>query len=94
MTLSLYPGENLAAEVEMPANGEGFRGFTLSHNMRSEQEVDELLNAAVFAGARLIKKPSRADWGGYSGYFPIPTGFFGRWRRALSSILIELGETA
>ena len=27
MTLSLYPGENLAAEVEMPANGEGFRGF-------------------------------------------------------------------
>ena len=85
MTLSLYPGENLAAEVEMLANGEGFRGFTLSHNVRTEEEVDELLSAAVFAGARLIKKPSRADWGGYSGYFSDPDGFL--WEVATGSFL-------
>ena len=84
-TLSLYPLENLAAEVAMPQVGEGFRGFTLSHNMRSEQEVDELLSAAVFAGARLIKKPSRADWGGYSGYFSDPDGFL--WEVATGSFL-------
>ena len=85
MTLSLYPGENLAAEVEMPANGEGFRGFTLSHNLRTEQEVDQLISAAVLAGARLIKRASRADWGGYSGYFSDPDGFL--WEVATGSFL-------
>ena len=85
LTLSLYPLENLAAEVAMPAAGEGFRGFTMSHNLRSEQEVDELLSAAVSAGGHLIKKASRADWGGYSGYFSDPDGFL--WEVATGSFL-------
>ena len=85
LTLSLYPLESLAAEVAMPANGEGFRGFTLSHNLRSEREVDELLSAAVSAGGHLIKMASRADWGGYSGYFSDPDGFL--WEVATGSFL-------
>ena len=85
LTLSLYPLESLAADVEMAADGEGFRGFTLSHNLRTEQEVDELISAAVLAGARLIKRASRADWGGYSGYFSDPDGFL--WEIATGSFL-------
>ena len=85
LTLSLYPLQQLAADVQASADGEGFQGFTLSHNMRTEQEVDELLSAAVVAGARLIKPACRADWGGYSGYFSDPDGFL--WEIATGSFL-------
>ena len=85
LTLSLYPRQQLAADVQASADGEGFQGFTLSHNMRTEQEVDELLGAAVLAGARLIKQACRADWGGYSGYFSDPDGFL--WEIATGSFL-------
>jgi len=85
LTLSLYPRQQLAADVQASADGEGFQGFTLSHNMRTEQEVDELLSAAVVAGARLIKPACRADWGGYSGCFSDPDGFL--WEVATGSFL-------
>jgi catechol 2,3-dioxygenase-like lactoylglutathione lyase family enzyme len=85
LTLSLYPREKLAADAQAPANGEGFKGFTLSHNMRNDQEVNDLLSAAVLAGARLIKPACRADWGGYSGYFSDPDGFL--WEIATGSFL-------
>ena len=35
LTLSLYPREKLAADAQASATGEGFKGFTLSHNMRN-----------------------------------------------------------
>ena len=85
LTLSLYPRQQLAADVQASADGEGFQGFTLSHNMRTEQEVDKLLSAAVLAGARLIKQACRAEWGGYSGYFSDPDGFL--WEIATGSFL-------
>lgn len=31
--------------------------------------VDELIDAASGAGARVVKPPQRADWGGYPAYF-------------------------
>jgi uncharacterized glyoxalase superfamily protein PhnB len=36
--------------------------------------VDEVANQAVKAGAKLVKKPQKTDWGGYSGYFADPDG--------------------
>ena len=48
--------------------------FNLAHNVHSEDEVDTLVSAAVSAGAKLIKPPKRADWGGYHGYFSDPDG--------------------
>ena len=37
--------------------------------------VDEVLAAAVDAGARLVKPAVDVFWGGYSGYFADPDGF-------------------
>jgi len=36
--------------------------------------VDEVIAQAVAAGATLAKRPQKAFWGGYSGYFKDPDG--------------------
>jgi catechol 2,3-dioxygenase-like lactoylglutathione lyase family enzyme len=73
--LSLYPREHLAADVGVPAEGSGFPGFSLAHNVGSEAAVDELLRHVAAGGGRIVKPAQRADWGGYSGYFADPDGF-------------------
>ena len=73
--LSLYPRKLLAADAGVPAGGNGFPGFTLAHNVRTEAEVDQLLAEIAAAGGRIVKPAHRADWGGYSGYFADPDGF-------------------
>jgi len=73
--LSLYPRELLAEDATVPAAGSGFRGFTLAHNVASQQEVDRLLRQIEERGGRIVKPARRADWGGYSGYFADPDGF-------------------
>ncbi|MBA2769333.1 MAG: hypothetical protein H0U35_09440 [Sporichthyaceae bacterium] len=56
-----------SAYPPIPQRGTG--GITLALNFGNEQEVDAALAHAVEAGARLVKPASRAEWGGYSGYF-------------------------
>lgn len=83
--LALYPASELAADIGIDAEGSGFRGFTLSHNVSNEHEVEELLRLAVAAGAQLIKPAGETNWGGYAGYFSDPDGFF--WEVATGSFL-------
>jgi len=73
--LSLFPRELLAEDATVPAEGSGFRGFTLAHNVGSQEEVDRLLRQIEERGGRIVKPARRADWGGYSGYFADPDGF-------------------
>jgi catechol 2,3-dioxygenase-like lactoylglutathione lyase family enzyme len=55
--------------------GHGAPGIELAHNVRSPEEVDALLAAAVRAGATLVRPAARADWGGYTGAFADPDGY-------------------
>jgi catechol 2,3-dioxygenase-like lactoylglutathione lyase family enzyme len=73
--LSLYPRKSLAKDATVSAQGSGFRGFALAHNVASIEEVDRTLQQAVDAGATLTKPARKASWGGYSGYFADPDGF-------------------
>ena len=73
--LSLYPRKALAEDAQVSAEGSGFRGFTLAHNVRSTEDVDRTLLEAVAAGACLVKPGQKVFWGGYSGYFQDPDGF-------------------
>jgi hypothetical protein len=72
--LGLYGRDALAEDANVPADGQGFAGFTLAHNVQSEAEVDEVVNQAIAAGASLVKQPQKVFWGGYSGYFKDPDG--------------------
>lgn len=73
--LALYPREALAEDAQVDAEGSGFRAFTLAHNVGSKAEVDQLLQEALEAGAKIIKEAQDVDWGGYSGYFSDHDGF-------------------
>jgi uncharacterized protein len=72
--LSLYPREELAKDAQVSADGSGFGGITLAHNVATREEVDEALAAAERAGATILKPAQMAEWGGYSGYFADPDG--------------------
>jgi catechol 2,3-dioxygenase-like lactoylglutathione lyase family enzyme len=72
--LALYPRKLLAEDANMSPEGTGFSGITIAHNVQSREEVDQLLAQAEQAGAKIIKQPAVASWGGYSGYFADPDG--------------------
>lgn len=62
-----------AESVESPEH-KGFRGVTLAHNVRSNDEVDQVMAAAQTAGGRITKPAQRTFYGGYAGHFTDPDG--------------------
>lgn len=74
MLLGLYPREELAKDAMLSPEGSGFNSFTLAHNLRSEDEVDQLFDELEAKGVTIIKKPEKVFWGGYSGYIADPDG--------------------
>jgi len=76
--LSLYPRDKLAADIsaQLAPTGSGFCGITLAYNARSRDEVRAVFAAAESAGATIAKPPQDTFWGGYSGYFRDPDGYY------------------
>ena len=75
IVLALFDKKGLAADAGVSAEGSGFPGMTLAHNVRSEKEVDEVVQLVTRLGGKVIKKPQRVSWGGYSAYFADPDGY-------------------
>lgn len=73
-SLSLYPREELAKDATVDSSGNGFKGFTLAHNVGSEKEVDELIDDLRKKGVKIVKEPQKVFWGGYSSYVADPDG--------------------
>ena len=73
--LGLYGKTALAADAGVPADGSGFPGFALAHNLESKEEVDRTYREALEAGATGQKEPQEVFWGGYSSYFKDPDGY-------------------
>ena len=72
--ISLYSRNDLAKDATVDSSGNGFKGFTLSYNTRSEKEVDDLINTLRNKGVQIIKEPQKVFWGGYSSYIADPDG--------------------
>jgi hypothetical protein len=75
MALALYPKHLLAEDATVSPEGKGFSGITISHNAKSEKEVDEVLAEVKKLGATIVKPAQKVFWGGYSGYFRDPEGY-------------------
>lgn len=72
--LALHPREMLAADATVPADGHGFPGFSLAHNVRTREDVARTLDEAAAAGATITRPAHDTDWGGHAGYFADPDG--------------------
>ena len=72
--LALYNRQELAKDATVDPEGQGFKGFTMAYNTRSEQEVDELLESLRKQGVPVVKEPQKVFWGGYSSYVSDPDG--------------------
>lgn len=75
IVLALHPRHELAEDTTLPYQSSDFYGITLSHNTKSEAEVDEVMNTVARLGARIIKPAQKVYWGGYSGYFKDLDGY-------------------
>jgi len=76
MVLVLWGRDKLAADCGLADDGPrgGFEGIALAHNVRSDAEVDAIVEAARAAGATVTRAPAETFYGGYAGVFLDPDG--------------------
>lgn len=67
--LALFAAEGFDADT-----GGHTASFSIAHNVDTDQEVDEVVALMVAGGARVLKAPQLADWGGYHGVVADPAG--------------------
>jgi uncharacterized protein len=72
--LAVWLRDAMANDVGVSADGSGFSGVALAHNVRTHDDVDAVLSTAERAGGRIVKRAVEQDWGGYAGYFADPDG--------------------
>lgn len=72
--IALYSKEELAKDATVDSQGDGFKGFTISYNVWSEKEVDDLIKSLRDKGVKIVKEPQKVFWGGYSSYIADPDG--------------------
>ena len=73
MIVALWDRAALAEDSGVEDNG-GWGGITLAYNVGARAAVDEVIEEARAAGARIVREPAETFWGGYSGVFVDPDG--------------------
>jgi uncharacterized protein len=74
LKLALWPRKSIAADSDLPLGPPSSTEMALAHNVGTEAEVREIMAKAQAAGAKVIKSPGPAFWGGYTGSFQDPDG--------------------
>jgi uncharacterized protein len=74
LKLAIWPRKDLAHDSGLPESPRSTTEFAIAHNVRSEQEVDAVMQQAQRAGAAVIKRAQKTFYGGYAGYFTDPDG--------------------
>jgi hypothetical protein len=89
LKLALWPRKSLAADTGLAVQPRSATEFSIAHNVASEQEVDEVMQQARRAGARIVKPAQPTFYGGYAGYFQDPDGHL--WEVAFNPGFATLG---
>lgn len=74
ISLALYSANELAKDATIEPEGNGFKGFTISYNSKSEEEVNTIVKELKDKGVTIVKEPQKVFWGGYSSYIADPDG--------------------
>ena len=74
LKLALWPRTSLAKEARVDPAQHGPASFEVAHNVRSRDEVDQVVALARAAGAKVTNAPADRPWGGYSAHFQDPDG--------------------
>jgi uncharacterized glyoxalase superfamily protein PhnB len=72
--LGLFAASDLAADAGCGPLPTGSGSLALAKNVGTDDEVDAVMELAAAAGATVVKRPRRAAFGGYHGYFRDPDG--------------------
>ena len=72
LKLALWPRSSIAHDTGLAPEKPDAFGFTLGHNVASQEEVDAVMQQAENAGAVIVKRAQATFWGGYAGYFQDP----------------------
>ena len=69
LILALWPRSSIAYDANIALQSPSATELTIGHNLGSKKEVDEVMEQAKRAGAKIIKPAQDTFWGGYAGYF-------------------------
>jgi catechol 2,3-dioxygenase-like lactoylglutathione lyase family enzyme len=72
LKLALWPRADLAHDAQVLRGPRSATEVSLGYNVNSQREVDDVMEQAKQAGARIVKPAQRTFWGGYAGYFQDP----------------------
>ena len=67
--LVLWGRDKLSEDMGIPDRGEPWGGIALAHNVRSREEVHEVIELARRNGAEITREPAETFYGGYAGVF-------------------------
>jgi uncharacterized glyoxalase superfamily protein PhnB len=74
LKLAIWAQKDIAQDTGLPMTPVSPTSFTIGHNVGHREEVDEVIERALRAGAEIIKSPQDTFYGGYAGYFRDPNG--------------------
>jgi uncharacterized protein len=74
MKLAVWKRSDLALDVGVKVTPPSITELSIGHNVRTREEVDQVMRQAAQAGARVVKPACDTFWGGYAGYFQDPDG--------------------
>lgn len=74
LKLALWPRRSMSHDTNIPIQNISALEFTIGHNVMNKNQVDEVMQLAEKAGAKIVKAAADTFWGGYAGYFQDPDG--------------------
>jgi catechol 2,3-dioxygenase-like lactoylglutathione lyase family enzyme len=72
LLLAVWPRDSIAQDTQIAKSPPSPTDFTIGHNVRTTDEVDQIMAQAVAAGARVVRSAAPTFYGGYAGYFQDP----------------------